>query len=50
METVFLLIYGLYISEKNINSNQHEHDTELRTNIILYSDANPILTTYIEVL
>ena len=34
METVFLLIYWLYISEKKtIIQNQHENDTELHTNI-----------------
>ena len=41
---------GCILVKKTLIQNQHEHDTELRTNIILYSDANPILTTYIEVL
>ena len=34
METVFLSIYRLYISgKKTLIQNQHEHDTELHTDI-----------------
>ena len=37
METVFLLIYGFYISgKKTIIQNQHEHDTELHTDIYYF--------------
>ena len=34
METVFLLIYWLYISrKKTFIQNRHEHDTELHTDV-----------------
>ena len=37
METIFLLIYGLYINGKNHSfKNQHESNTELHTDIYYY--------------